>query len=429
MDRAYSLTAKHRMGCVSSSGTGRENIGGNGQVKLREAFIGKKMLRRGAALAGAVLFFLAAPVLEPAVQQILGQAALFSAALTMPQGAVEALRERFAGDLQEDEEPLPPQSSSSPSSASREESSVSSSQTEDPEPLTEDTGEDLPQKRQEEEKGPAPDIPEEHQAALVSKLMTGEEENPAFIPYGAAWVRNYTTMTGSQISQVLKTQAALEVPQEGPQVLIYHTHTTESYEGWDREIYDDRNTWRSQDNTENMAAVGEALAQALEAQGIQVIHDVEQHDYPSYNGAYDRSRETVEEYLRQYPSIVMAIDVHRDAILYEDGSVVKPVAEVAGEKAAQLMIIAPCDDDGSLGIPGWKENFRFAAQLCDRIEQRYPGLTRPIFFCYRHYNLDLTPASLLFEVGTNGNTLEEAMYTAQLIAGPLAELLQEYQGM
>ena len=145
MDRAYSLTAKHRMGCVSSSGTGRENIGGNGQVKLREAFIGKKMLRRGAALAGAVLFFLAAPVLEPAVQQILGQAALFSAALTMPQGAAEALRERFAGDLQEDEEPLPPQSSSSSSSASREESSASSSQTEAPEPLTENTGEDLPQ--------------------------------------------------------------------------------------------------------------------------------------------------------------------------------------------------------------------------------------------------------------------------------------------
>lgn len=131
MDRAIPSPQNIEWDDVSSSGTGRENIGGNGQVKLREAFIGKKMLRRGAALADAVLFFLAAPVLEPAVQQILGQAALFSAALTMPQGAVEALRERFAGDLQEDEEPLPPQSSSSSSSASREESSVSSSQTED----------------------------------------------------------------------------------------------------------------------------------------------------------------------------------------------------------------------------------------------------------------------------------------------------------
>lgn len=392
-------------------------------MKLVKGSGGKKALRRMAALGGAVLFLLSAPVLEPLIRQILGQAALFSTAITMPQGAAEALRERFAGDLLEDAEPL------SPSSPSSRQEQPASSQEASPSSGSQETAssQSLPEKRQEEEKGPPPEIPLEHQAALVSKLMTGEEENPAFIPYGSAWVRNYTTLTSSQIRQVLEEPLKLTVPSEGPQVLIYHTHTTESYEGWDREIYDDRNTWRSQDNTENMAAVGEALAQALGAQGISVIHDVEQHDYPSYNGAYDRSRKTVEQYLEKYPSIVMAIDVHRDAILYEDGSVVKPVAEVEGEKAAQLMVIAPCDDDGSLGIPEWEGNFRFAAQLCDRIEQRYPGLTRPIFFCYRHYNLDLTPASLLFEVGTNGNTLEEAIYTMELIAQPLAELLQDYQ--
>ncbi len=109
-------------------------------------------------------------------------------------------------------------------------------------------------------------------------------------------------------------------------------------------------------------------------------------------------------------------------MLYDDGSILKTVQEVNGRKAAQLMIIAPCDD-GTVGIPGWKENFRFAAEFTRAVEEEYPGLMRPVFFCYRNYNLGMTPDSLLFEFGTNGNTLEEAKYTARLVGPILADYL------
>lgn len=80
-------------------------------------------------------------------------------------------------------------------------------------------------------------------------------------------------------------------------------------------------------------------------------------------------------------------------------------------------------DDGTMNIPHWRENLRFAAAVQDQLEQDYPTLTRPIFFCYRKYNMDLTTGSLLFEVGSNANTLEESIYTANLVGKSLGKLL------
>ena len=92
-------------------------------------------------------------------------------------------------------------------------------------------------------------------------------------------------------------------------------------------------------------------------------------------------------------------------------------------KAAQLMIIAGCDD-GTMDMPNWSKNFRFAAGMQDAIESRYPSLTRPVFFCYRKYNQDLTTGSLLIEIGSPGNTLEEVLYTAQLAGDAIGSYLQ-----
>ncbi len=185
-----------------------------------------------------------------------------------------------------------------------------------------------------------------------------------------------------------------------------------------------RNTWRSTDNTKNMVAVGNALEKALRDAGIGVVHDTTQHDYPSYNGSYERSAETIKSYLEKYPTIKIALDVHRDAIQREDDLIVKPTVEINGRKAAQLMIITG-SDDGTMNVPEWRENLRFAASLQDAIEQDTPELTRPIFFCYRKYNMDLTTGSLLLEVGSNANTLDESVYTAELVGKSLARMLNE----
>lgn len=207
-----------------------------------------------------------------------------------------------------------------------------------------------------------------------------------------------------------------------PQVLIYHTHTTESYEPFVRENMDDSFNYRTTDETKNMIMVGNAIQAELEAAGIGVIHVTTVHDYPSYNGSYGRSRESIVPILEQYPEIKVALDIHRDAISGENFAA-QPYVTIDGKEAAQIMIISGCDD-GTLDMPNYMKNFHFACALQQQFEGTYPGLTRPILFDYRHYNQDLTTGSLLIEVGSHGNTLEQAQYSGQLIGRSLVKTLR-----
>ena len=266
-------------------------------------------------------------------------------------------------------------------------------------------------------------VPAEYRGRIVQENMAGSGDS--LIPYGEGLLRNYTEVPADDIREIMEQGLNIRLEDTpAPQVLIFHTHATESYEPYDSENYDMRNTWRSTDNTKNMVAVGNALEKALRDAGIGVVHDTTQHDYPSYNGSYERSAETIKSYLEKYPTIKIALDVHRDAIQREDDLIVKPTVEINGRKAAQLMIITG-SDDGTMNVPEWRENLRFAASLQDAIEQDTPELTRPIFFCYRKYNMDLTTGSLLLEVGSNANTLDESVYTAELVGKSLARMLNE----
>ena len=206
-----------------------------------------------------------------------------------------------------------------------------------------------------------------------------------------------------------------------PQVLIYHTHTTESYEPFVRSHSDASFNYRTTDDTKNMVMVGNAIQAELEAAGIGVVHVTEIHDYPSYNGSYERSRASITPILEQYPDIKVALDIHRDAIS-GDGNAVQPIVEIDGREAAQIMIISGCDD-GTMDMPNYMKNFHFACSLQQQIEGDYEGLTRPILFDYRHYNQDLTTGSLLIEVGSHCNTLGQAQYSGQLIGRSLSRLL------
>lgn len=206
-----------------------------------------------------------------------------------------------------------------------------------------------------------------------------------------------------------------------PQVLIYHTHTTESFEPYVRDFYDASFNYRTTDETKNMVMVGDEIQKQLEAQGIGVVHARDIHDYPSYNGSYERSRETVTKILEEYPSIKVVLDIHRDAIANDNGAY-QPFVEINGKEAAQIMIISGCDD-GTLGMPNYMKNFRFASYFQQQMESDYPGFTRPILFDYRKYNQDLTTGSLLIEVGSHGNTLEQVQYSGELIGSSLARAL------
>jgi stage II sporulation protein P len=202
-----------------------------------------------------------------------------------------------------------------------------------------------------------------------------------------------------------------------------HTHTTETFEPYERDTFDSGFNYRTTDESKNMVMVGNAIAEQLETAGIGVIHDTTIHDYPSYTGSYERSASTVKEILAQYPSIKVVLDIHRDAI-GSDGVIQQPVVEVNGRKAAQVMIISGCDD-GTMNMPEYLQNFRFACLLQQQMETDYPGFTRPILFDYRKYNQDLTTGSILIEVGSHGNTLDQAEYAGELIGTALAEALMQ----
>ncbi|MBQ2755211.1 MAG: stage II sporulation protein P [Oscillospiraceae bacterium] len=248
------------------------------------------------------------------------------------------------------------------------------------------------------------------------------------IKYGAGIIKNSTSHSKEQVQSKLEGEfwfENMEIPEfseDEPLVLIVHTHATESYERYNTGKYDKSYSFRSSDNRENMVAVGEVLAETLKSRGISAVQATVQHDNPSYNGSYNRSAETVKKYLELYPSIRFVLDVHRDAIEPQKGKIVKAVADINGKTAAQVMIISGCDD-GTMNMPNYFKNLQFAAALQDKMESLFPGLTRPVFFCYRKYNMDLSPGALLIEVGSHGNTLDEAEYSAELIGEALAELL------
>lgn len=241
---------------------------------------------------------------------------------------------------------------------------------------------------------------------------------------GGGQVRNETDISNGKLLEESRLLPEFTIEKNGePQVLIMHTHTTESFEPYEREQYDDTFNYRTTDPSKNMVMVGDRIAEQLEKGGIGCIHDSTIHDYPSYNGSYDRSAETVKSILAEYPSIKIVLDIHRDAIASGD-SLVQPVITVDGKEAAQVMIISGCDD-GTMDMPNYMKNFRFSSLLQQQMSSDYSNFTRPILFDYRNYNQNLTTGSILIEVGSHGNTLEQAGNAGELIGKSLVKALDK----
>ena len=366
----------------------------------------------GVAGCAAILFYSL-----PGISGYMVKAGVISAGFVLPEGGLAVLE----GGLAQEESQAVSAAESVP------ESSVLPEKSEAPE-------ESAPKEESKEESAPAetsyppievsvPAVADENKAELVHKTYTVSPSN-IYIPLENGYIKNCTSISKADIETQVKNPPYFTIEDtDEPQVLIMHTHTTESYVPFTGDYYDKTMSFRSTDNSQNMAVVGDRIASELEAAGIGVIHDATQHDYPSYNGAYDRSQKTVEQYLAEYPSIKLVLDVHRDAIASGD-QVISAETEIDGKKAAQVMIISGCDD-GTMGYPDYMKNLSFAAALQNQLEGDYPTLTRPILFDYRKYNQQLTTGSLLLEIGSHGNTLEQAAYTGELIGKSLGRLLNE----
>lgn len=227
------------------------------------------------------------------------------------------------------------------------------------------------------------------------------------------------------IAEELSKRPDINIKKDGtPQVLIYHTHTCESFMDKDQGFYYESFYPRTEDKRYNVVRVGDAICESLKKAGIVSIHDTTCHDSPSFSGSYKRSAETIDRNLAKYPSIQVTIDIHRDTIGNNERGKIKPTFKVGGKKAAQIMIMSGCDLDGSMEFPDWEYNLRFALRLQKSAETLYPGMTRSLFFGPVKYNMNKTHASLLIEVGTEVNTLNEAVYTGVLLGKVLENVFK-----
>ncbi len=202
-------------------------------------------------------------------------------------------------------------------------------------------------------------------------------------------------------------------------VLILHTHATESYTK-QGEDYTETAAFRTLDEDYNMLSIGARVAELLREAGIGVIHDRQLHDYPSYNGSYSHARKRIREILEENPEICLILDLHRDAS-GDLNNQIRPVASISGQSTAQIMVVMGTDA-GGLDHPNWQENMALGLKIQAQLERQAPGITRPMSLRAQRFNQDLTPGSLLIEMGAAGNTHQEALLAAEQLAKAIIAL-------
>ena len=209
---------------------------------------------------------------------------------------------------------------------------------------------------------------------------------------------------------------ALEISKEN--VLIFHTHTCESYTSSEQYSYQQTGNFRTTDLNYSISRVGDELNNYLVGYGFNVIHDKTYHDYPAYSGSYTRSATTVEKVLKTNSSDII-IDLHRDAI--GSKSNYDPSVKIGEEIAAQLMFVIGTNG-GGLYHPNWQQNLKFAIELQQKANEMYPGLFKPMIVRNSRYNQHLGKAACIIEVGATGNTLEQCLVSMKYLARILNEM-------
>lgn len=209
-----------------------------------------------------------------------------------------------------------------------------------------------------------------------------------------------------------------------PLVLIYHTHTTEGYMPSEKYNYTPDSTYHTKDLNFNVVKVGEVLAEELNRRNVPTIHNKTFHDIPTYMTSYANSMKTAEQVLKENPSIKIVIDLHRDAPV-SDPQKSREITTVKIDGTTYARFLLVVGTDNTFPHPNWKENYRFANLLNDRLEQLYPGISRGIDLRRERFNQHVSNKAILLEIGSHGNTMEEALISAKVFAEVLADIVKE----
>ena len=232
--------------------------------------------------------------------------------------------------------------------------------------------------------------------------------------YGNVQIRN---QTGYVLSEDILTP---NIEVNNSNIVIFHTHTCESYTPTEQNQYEASGTYRTIDLGHSVARVGDELTNYLTNYGYNVVHDKTYHDYPAYTGSYARSLKTVES-IKQNTNADVIIDLHRDAI--GSNSDYAPTVKIGEDYAAQLMFVIGTDG-GGLWHPNWNNNLKFAVKVQQKAEELYPGLFKPIIVRNSRYNQHVSKAATIIEVGATGNTLEQSLTSMKYLSKVLSEVVR-----
>ncbi len=225
--------------------------------------------------------------------------------------------------------------------------------------------------------------------------------------------------TGYDITEdLMKTDYSLD---NNKDILLFHTHTCESYTPSQEYDYQMTGNYRTTDLNYSVAKVGDELENQLKEYGFNIIHDKTYHDYPSYSGSYDRSYATVTNILERNPGVQAVFDIHRDAV--GNGDDYGPTVKIGDETVAQLMFVIGTDASGLIH-PNWKQNFKFAVKIQEKANQMYPGLFRPINLSTSRYNQQTSSGAVIIEVGATANKLEECIGSMKYLAKVISEVMK-----
>lgn len=247
-------------------------------------------------------------------------------------------------------------------------------------------------------------------------------DSPVYVTQGNVSIRNYTDYS-LDINALLEAAPQLTPAEDGPDILIYHSHATEAYTMDGTDMYEESDSYRTLNTDQNMVRIGTEMTKILESAGLEVIHDTTLYDYPDYNDAYNRSSQAVKETLDKYPSIRLVIDVHRDALAGNDGTIYKTVAGTV-ENCAQIMMVMGTDSLGQTH-PNWRVNLSLATSIQKALADKWSTLARPIALRTSRFNQHYSTGCLLVEIGSHGNTLQEAITAGRLYARTLADLFAD----
>ena len=251
------------------------------------------------------------------------------------------------------------------------------------------------------------------QTEVITNNPISENAN---VQYGNVKIKNQTSYTLTE--DILNPDITIE----NKNILLFHTHSCESYTPSEKYQYTQTGNFRTTDLNFTVTRLGTELENYLKQYNYNVVHSTDYHDYPAYNGSYTRSLATVEKLLQTTPSDII-IDVHRDAIgSRPDYAPTVKIGET--EEVAQMMFVIGTNE-GGLWHPNWQQNLKFAVKIQQKAQEMYPGLFKPIMLTQSRYNQHAGKYASIIEVGSTGNTLDQCLSSMKYLAKVMDEVLKE----